>query len=74
MITTERFTKLNNAGLNFLKYRLLVTINLDVLGTEKYKFFTSNRSQIKNIDLTRGFLDKVIYASPFVHLDFKINT
>lgn len=74
MITTERFTKLNNAGLNFLKYRLLVTINLDVLGTEKYKFFTSDRSQIKNTDLTRGFLDKVIYALSQIDKLKEINT
>ncbi len=62
MITSERYTRLNNAGLNFLRYRLLVVIDLDVLDDEKYKFFTSDRSQIKNTDLTRGFLDKVIVA------------
>lgn len=61
-ITTERYTKLNNAGLNFLRYRLLVVINLDVLGTEKYKFFTTDRARIIDSDLTRGFLDKVIKA------------
>ncbi len=59
-ITTERFIKLNNSGLSFLKYRLLIIINLDILGTEKYKFFTSDRAQIIESDLTRGFLDKVI--------------
>lgn len=61
-ITTERFTKLNNAGLNFLRYRLLVVVDLDVLGTEKYKFFTSNRAQIQNTDLTHGFTDMVVQA------------
>lgn len=61
-ITTERYTKLNNAGLNFLRYRLLVVINLDVLETEKYKFFTTDRSRIVDSDLTHGFLDKVIKA------------
>lgn len=61
-ITTERYTKLNNAGLNFLRYRLLVVINLDILGTEKYKFFTTDRSRIVDSDLTHGFLDKVIKA------------
>ena len=59
-ITTERYTKLNNAGLNFLRYRLLVVINLDVLETEKYRFFTSDRARIIDSDLTHGFLDKVI--------------
>lgn len=61
-ITTERYTKINNAGLNFLKYRLLVVINLDVLETEKYKFFTTDRARIVDSDLTHGFLDKVIKA------------
>ena len=59
-ITSEGFTKFKNAtGLNFLRYRLLVVINLDVLGIEKYKFFTSDRSRIRETDKTRGFLDKV---------------
>lgn len=61
-ITTERYTKLNNAGLNFLRYRLLVVINLDVLDTEKYKFFTTDRARIIDSDLTHGFLDKVVKA------------
>lgn len=61
-ITTERYTKLNNAGLTFLKYRLLVVINLDILETEKYKFFTTDRARIVDSDLTHGFLDKVIKA------------
>ena len=61
-INTERYTKVNNAGLNFLRFRLLVVINLDVLGTEKYKFFTTDRARIVNSDLTHGFLDKVINA------------
>lgn len=59
-ITTERYTKINNAGLNFLRYRLLVVINLDILGTEKYRFFTTDRARIIDSDLTHGFLDKVI--------------
>ena len=61
-ITTEKFTKLKNAGLSFMRYRLLVVINLDVLGSEKYKFFTTDRNQIKDTDQTNGFLDKVISA------------
>ncbi len=61
-ITTERFQKLKNAGLMFLRYRLLVNINLDVLGSEKYRFFTTDRNQIKNTDQTNGFLDKVVEA------------
>lgn len=61
-ITTERYNKLNNAGLNFLRYRLLVVINLDVLETEKYKFFTTDRARIVDSDLAHGFLDKVIKA------------
>lgn len=59
-ITTEKYTKLGNAGLSFLKYRLLVVINLDGLGNEKYKFFTTDRSRIVDSDLTHGFLEKVI--------------
>ncbi len=61
-ITTERFVKLNNAGLSFLKYRLLVVIDLDILGVEKYKFFTADRAQIKDTDLTHGFSDMVVEA------------
>lgn len=61
-ITTERHTRLGNAGLNFLRHRLLVVINLDDLGREKYQFFTTDRSRIVDKDLTRGFLDKVIRA------------
>ena len=61
-ITTERYTKINNAGLNFLRYRLLVVINLDILQTEKYKFFTTDRARIVDSDLTHGFLDKVVKA------------
>ena len=34
-ISSEKFTKLKNAGLSFLQYRLLVDINLDVLGRPK---------------------------------------
>ena len=61
-ITTERFLRLKNAGLNFMRYRLLVVINLDNLGMEKYKFFTTDRNHIKETDQTRGFLDKVVAA------------
>lgn len=62
-ITSESFTKFKNAtGLNFLQYRLLLVIDLDVLGLEKYKFFTSDRSRIRETDKTRGFLDKVFNA------------
>lgn len=74
LITSEKYTKLNNAGLNFLRNRLLVVINLDILGTEKYKFFTSDRSQIKNTDLTRGFLDKVIKSLSSVEKLKEMNT
>lgn len=62
-ITSESFNKFKNAtGLNFLQYRLLIVINLDVLGMEKYKFFTSDRARIRETDKTRGFLDKVFEA------------
>ena len=61
-IASEKFTKLKNAGLSFLQYRLLVDINLDVLGKDKYHFFTTDRSRIQDSDLTNGFLDKVIEA------------
>jgi len=59
-INGEHFTKLKHRGLHFLQYRLLVNIDLDNLGTEKYKFFTSDRSGIKDSELTNGFVDKVI--------------
>lgn len=61
-ISSERFLKLKNAGLSFLQYRLLVDINLDVLGKDKYRFFTTDRSRIQDSDLTNGFLDKIIEA------------
>lgn len=59
-INGENFTKLKNAGLGFLQYRLLVNIDLDCLGIEKYKFFTTDRSKIKDSELTNGFVDKVV--------------
>lgn len=62
-ITSESFNKFKNAtGLNFLQYRLLIIVNLDVLGMEKYKFFTSDRAKIRETDKTRGFLDKIFEA------------
>lgn len=61
-IASEGFTKLKNAGLSFLQYRLLVEINLDLLGKDKYRFFSTDRSSIKDSDLTKGFLDQVIRA------------
>ena len=59
-INGEYFTKLANRGLSYLKYRLLVHIDLDLLGNEKYQFFTTDRSRIKDSDLTSGFIDKVV--------------
>lgn len=59
-ITTEGFTKLKNRGLSFLKYRLLVVVNLDSLEHEKYKFFTSERSRIVLDDTNKGFIDELI--------------
>lgn len=73
-ITTERFIKLKNAGLNFLRYRLLIVINLDNLGSEKYKFFTTDRNHIKETDQTRGFLDKVVAAISNVDKIKEINS
>lgn len=61
-VATERYTKLSNSGLNFLKYRLLVVIDLDVLGSDKYRFFTTDRARIVYRDETKGFLDKVILS------------
>lgn len=62
-ITSESFNKFKNStGLNFLQYRLLIVIDLDVLGMEKYKFFTSDRERIKETDKTRGFLQQVFEA------------
>lgn len=59
-INGESFIRVKNAGLNFLEYRLLVVIDLDILGSEKYNFFTPDRDRIKNTDITSGFVDKVI--------------
>lgn len=59
-VSTDTYTCIKNAGLNFLRYRLLVVINLDVLGSEKYRFFTSDRAQSKQTDLTKGFLNNVV--------------
>ena len=59
-INGERFLRLKNVGLTFLEYRLLVVIDLDILGSEKYNFFTPDRSQIKNTDITKGFIEKVV--------------
>ncbi len=56
LISSEKFTKIGNAGLSNLKYRLLVVINLDFLGSDKYKFFASTRDAVKNTDLTNGLL------------------
>lgn len=62
-ISSESFNKFKNStGLNFLQYRLLIVINLDVLGMEKYRFFTSDRARIKETDKTRGFLQQVFEA------------
>lgn len=72
-ITTETYTKIKNNGLAFLKYRLLIVINLDYLETEKYKFFTSDRAQIKETDITKGFLDKIIKQITAVDKLKKIN-
>lgn len=59
-VSTEGFTKIKNSGLTQLKYRLLVVINLDLLGKDKYKFFTTDRSQIKVNDDSRGLLDEIV--------------
>jgi len=73
-ITTESFTKIKNAGLNFLRNRLLVVINLDVLGVEKYKFFTSDRARIKDTEKTKGFFDQVVKALSEVEKLKEINS
>lgn len=59
-ICTEGFTRIKNGGLSQLRYRLLVVINLDQLGKEKYKFFTTDRSQIKVTDDSKGLLQAVV--------------
>lgn len=61
-VSGENFTKLKNRGLEYLKYRLLVEVNLDNLGNEKYRFFTTDRNNIQENELTSGFVDKVIDA------------
>lgn len=59
-VSTESFVRLKNGGLNQLRYRLLIVINLDLLGKEKYKFFTTDRSQIKVTDASKGLLQEVV--------------
>ena len=59
-ISSERYQKIGNRGLSFLNYSLLVEINLDSLGSEKYQFITTDRARLKDYDLTQGFIDKVI--------------
>ena len=59
-VSTEGFTRVKNGGLNQLRYRLLVVINLDLLGKEKYKFFTTDRSQIKVTEDSKGLLTAVL--------------
>ena len=59
-VSTEAFTRLKHNGLNQLRYRLLIVINLDLLGKEKYKFFTTDRSQIRVTDSSKGLLQDVI--------------
>lgn len=59
-IMGEGYTRLSNGGLNFLKHRLIVNINLDKLGRNKYKFFTTDRSKIKKIDDSSRLYDEVI--------------
>lgn len=61
-VTSELFTKLRNASLNFLQYRLLVVVDLDILGNEKYQFFTTDRSSLKKSDLANGFVDSIVDA------------
>jgi hypothetical protein len=46
--------------LPFLKNRLLVVVNLDELGKEKFDFFTTNRSRIKDTDWTRGLFENIV--------------
>lgn len=59
-VCTEAFTKLKNGGLSQLRHRLLIVINLDLLGKEKYKFFTTDRSQIRVTDSSKGLLQEVV--------------
>ena len=59
-ISSERYQKLANRGLSFLNYSLLVIIDLDSLGSEKYQFITTDRARLKDYDLTQGFIDKVV--------------
>ncbi len=54
------FTKLKNNGLNFLQYRILVNIDLDNLGKDKYNFFTTDRSKMKETEKAKGFEDDII--------------
>ena len=60
-INGEHYTKIKNKGITFLNYRLLVHIDLDQLGSNKYTLFTTNRSSIKNTDLTIKLIDQIAY-------------
>lgn len=58
-ITHEHYTKIRNRGLMYLENRLLVEVNLDQL-EDKYDYFTSDRNQVIQNDLSRGLIEKVI--------------
>jgi hypothetical protein len=58
-ITHEHYTKIRNRGLMYLEHRLMVEINLDQL-EDKYDYFTSDRNQVIQNDVSRGLLEKVI--------------
>ncbi len=59
-INGASFTKLKNKGLNFLQYRLLVNVDLDKIGKEKYNLFTSDRSRIKETEKAKGLEDNIV--------------
>lgn len=54
------YTRIRNKGLSSLEYRLLINIELDDFGADKFNFFTTDRSKIKSKDVTNQFIDKVI--------------
>ncbi|GMO13863.1 MAG: hypothetical protein Ta2E_03720 [Mycoplasmoidaceae bacterium] len=46
-------------GANFLDYRLFVVVNLDYLGTERFKFITAARTNIVMTDTNEAIIRKI---------------
>lgn len=61
-INGEYYTKIKNVGLHYLEKRLLVLVDIDVFGRDKFKFFTSNRAEMTKHKVTHNFFDTIVKA------------